>query len=191
MHGLVNRTIEQFLRQSQGDALWSEIAASAGVDLRGFQAMRNYPDEVTERLLRVSGQRLAKTESELLEDIGHWIAQIEPLRRLLRFSGTTFEEFLLSLDELPDRVRMVLPDLSLPRIAVAHGQDSDMLVRLNGEAPQWAHIFCGLIRAIADDYGALVLLLEEDGQILVRIPDAQFAEGRSFSLYPEPGGDPR
>lgn len=188
MHGLVNRTIEQFLRQSQGEACWREIAASAGVDLRGFQAMRNYPDEVTSRLVQVAHDRLGKTEHELLEDVGHWLAQIEPLRRLLRFSGTTFDEFLLSLDELPDRVRMVLPDVILPRIAVTRGEDSDMLVRLTGEAPQWQYVFCGLIRAMADDYGALALLLEDEGQIVVRIPDAQFAEGRSFSLYAGSGG---
>jgi hypothetical protein len=44
---------------------------------------------------------------------------LEPLRRLLRFGGGTFEEFLVSLEELPDRARLAMPELEMPEITLS------------------------------------------------------------------------
>ncbi len=40
------------------------------------------------------------------------------MRRLLRFGGATFEDFLLSLDDLNDRVALALDILDMPTVAV-------------------------------------------------------------------------
>jgi hypothetical protein len=65
----------------------------------------------------VSGPRWMCSTSiptRLLEDIGTYLVTdpaLEPLRRLLRFGGDTFAEFLGSLEELPDRARLAMPQL--------------------------------------------------------------------------------
>ena len=41
------------------------------------------------------------------------------IRRLLRFGGSDFRDFLHSLEDLPERGRLALPDLLLPPISVS------------------------------------------------------------------------
>ncbi|MDN3711806.1 heme NO-binding domain-containing protein [Paracoccus cavernae] len=118
MLGLVNRSIEVFLRTTYGEKVWKEIAARADVDARGFNSLRHYADETTTRLLRCAATTLKKTTLEILEDTGSWMVRLEPIRRLLRFSGGEFAEFIDALEELPARARMALPDLVFPPLTV-------------------------------------------------------------------------
>ena len=58
---------------------------------------------------------------DVLEDIGGYLVAEDSqasIRRLLRFGGATFEDFLLSLDDLNDRVALALDILEMPMIRV-------------------------------------------------------------------------
>lgn len=178
MNGLINRAIEEFLRSTYGEGLLQavadEIAVAAGL------ASPIWVDFGPAALKRASF-RLAKPCSEMFEDLGAWMTRIEPIRRLLRFSGRDFREFLLRLDELPGRAHLVVPTLKVPRLEV---EASEQIVRVILLSPDtdWQFVLAGLIRGMADDYGALCLISVEDGAIRVDIWDEQFAEGRMFSL---------
>ncbi|MCQ0971840.1 heme NO-binding domain-containing protein [Paracoccus sp. TK19116] len=189
MHGLINRSIEGFLRGTYGDAFWLGVAEASGIDARGFQTMRDYPDAISHALINQAALRRNKPEAEMLEDLGAWLAQIEPVRRLLRFSGRDFQEFLHSLDELPGRAQMVIPSLGMPRIRVTAGEGEDTHVAMTGCFAEWRSVMAGLIRAMADDYGALGLILVEGEAVVVRISDDAFAEGRKFELGAWTGPD--
>lgn len=82
---------------------------------------------------------------------------------------------------MPGRAHLVLPRLVLPRLQVeAEGQ----AVWLQFPEPDevWQNLLVGLIRGMADDYGALSLISVEDGMIRIDIWDERFAEGRLFTL---------
>ena len=58
---------------------------------------------------------------DVLEDIGGYLVAEDSqasIRRLLRFGGATFENFLLSLDDLNDRVALALDIVEMPLIRV-------------------------------------------------------------------------
>jgi Haem-NO-binding len=190
MHGLVNRAVQCFLRDTYGMDLWLRVARDAGVPALGFETMVVYDLSVTESLLVAAAQTLDRPREAVLEDMGTYLvshATVEPLRRLLRFGGVTFTDFLLSLEDLPDRTRMALPDLDLPRMAL--DEVSADLFRLTVFSPVdgAAHVLMGLLRAMADDYGALVLLdhagVVDGAEMLhINLLDGSFAEGRAFDL---------
>jgi hypothetical protein len=116
MHGVVNRAIECFLRDTYTSAVWDEIAVDARIPMPSFEAMLAYDPPVTERVLSAAVLRIGKPRDALLEDLGIYLVshpRYEALRRLLRFAGVTFEDFLLSVDELPGRARLALPDLEV------------------------------------------------------------------------------
>ena len=183
MHGLINRSIEGFLRDTYGDSFWDDVAEAAGIDARGFQTIRDYPDAVSHGLVNHAALRLDKPEGELLEDLGAWLAGREPLRRLLRFSGRDFVDFIYSLEEWPGRAHMVIPDLGVPRIGIeASDDDGNLRVVLTGCFPEWRSVMAGLIRAMADDYGTLALISVEGNAVRVHISDQSFAAGRRFEL---------
>lgn len=176
---LINRTIEEFLRASYGEGLVSALAdelAASGA----FEGPRARDYGMT--MLEGASRRLMKSTSEMLEDLGAWMTRIEPIRRLLRFSGRDFGDFVQRLDEMPGRAHLVLPKLALPALRI-EAQDRSVWVHMTPPDPVWQHLLVGIIRGIADDYGSLCLISGEGARVRVDIWDASFAEGRDFSLH--------
>jgi len=195
MHGLVNRSIECFIKDNYGAAAWSGILDAARLDVGTFEAMLCYDDDLTDGVLAAASEHLGKPRDELLEDLGTYLIanrRDERLRRLLRFAGETFEEFLLSVDELPDRARLALPDLWVPSISIASIGPNSFEICAGPGIPGFGHVLAGVLRAMADDYGALVMLgarvTTEDGAscIHVTLYEARHSEGRSFVLATPP-----
>jgi len=183
MHRIINRSIQHFLRQTYGAGLWALVSADAGLPVDGFEATMTADACMTEKVIDAAARRLRKDREALLEDLGIHLAMIEPVRRLLRFGGATFADFLLSLAELPDRVRMAVPDSYFPEITVEDCGDRRFVVHVIGKMAECPAIFAGALRAMADDYGALVLIDPPAGDALrVNLLDDHFAAGRSFDL---------
>lgn len=182
MHGLINRSIEGFLRDTYGDGFWAEIAEASGIDPRGFQTIRDYPDTISHGLINQAALHLDKPETELLEDLGAWLARLEPIRRLLRFSGRDFTDFLHTLDELQGRAHMVIPDLGMPRIRVEPRADNEVRLVMPDCFGEWRSVMAGVARGMADDYGALGLIAVEGNAVVVLISHDAFSEGRGFEL---------
>jgi len=136
---------------------------------------------------------LQRPQADILEDIGTYLVahpSTQRLRRLLRFGGVTFEDFLHSLNDLPDRARLAVADLSLPALDLqAHQSDRYTLI-VRGHIPGFGHVMVGLLRSMADDYGALATvdhLGQADGAetVNVALHERTFARGRSFFMGAE------
>ncbi|MBW0159069.1 heme NO-binding domain-containing protein [Sedimentimonas flavescens] len=187
MHGLINKSIQAFLRANYGQRLWLQVAERVGFDSEGFEAMLRYDDQLTEDLLQASVEALDKPRGVLLEDIGAYLASLEPIRRLLRFGGEDYWEFLQSLDELQGRGQMTLPDLELPELALRTLRGAQFILDVDGTIPGWGAVMTGLLRAMADDYGALAMIEEAEAAegreaVQVVLLEAAFNEGRRFDL---------
>jgi hypothetical protein len=187
MHGLMNRSIQRFLQDTYGADHWHAVAASAGVGAEGFEAMRHYDDALTQALVAAAAHSLNKPHTAFLEDLGAYLVTIEPLRRLLRFGGGTYADFLMSLDELQGRGQMALPDIGLPALAISLNADGLILLTVKAPMRGWGAVLSGLVRAMADDYGALALIEMRDDKrgrelVTVELLEARFAAGRRFDL---------
>ncbi len=62
MHGLVNRSIQCFVRDTYGDRIWAEIARRMSLSPNGFEAMLAYDDALTHELVAEVTRILDKTE---------------------------------------------------------------------------------------------------------------------------------
>lgn len=191
MHGLINRALQGFLLDMHGAPLWAEIASQANLPFDSFETMLSYDHSLTHDVFEAACAVLHRDPNSLLEDMGTYLVTkdtLEPLRRLLRFGGATFHDFLYSLDELADRGKLAMPDIEMPRLSLEQGDMAGSFrLRAEWDLPGIAPLLLGSLRAMADDYGALVLLSldgVEDGAEYLRIDlvDTQFAEGRSFHL---------
>ena len=191
MHGMVNRALQGFVTATSGAATWAEVRGQAGLPVEDFEAMLDYPDEMTLACFEAAAHVLHKHPNALLEDIGTWLVtdeQLEPLRRLMRFSGPSFLDFLTSLDEMADRGRLALPDLDMPDIALERLDAATFRIRARWRLPGIGPIVAGCLRAMADDYGALAVLhldgIEADGAETLRVHllDATHSRGRHFEL---------
>lgn len=190
MHGLINRSIQCFLQDTYGKDAWTDICTNAELNADSFEAMLSYDDAVTDRVLSAAALRLGKTVEILLEDIGTFLVSnpdMQAVRRLLRFGGSNFTEFLHSLDDLRDRALLAVPDLELPQLDIRdHAPGAYTLFCMNGY-PGMGHVLVGVLRAMADEYGTLVMMdylgrKADLETITIQVHDISFAQGREFDL---------
>jgi len=191
LHGLVNRSIQCFIKDTYGDAAWADICQMAALGFDSFESLLTYDASQTEAVLTAAGKKLLRSRAVLLEDMGTYLVShpdLDPLRRLLRFGGETFEEFLHSLDDLHDRARLALPEMSFPRLELREHSANSFSLYYRWGARGFGTLALGILRAMADDYGALVLLNHATGQddlgdldvISIELLDAAHASGREF-----------
>lgn len=178
MQMLLDRAVDEFMRATYGDMHWEELdmLVSEGVLAGGT------PGVTYSAMLKEAARRLSKPVDELFEDLGAWLARQEPIRRLLRFSGVDFRDFVMRLDELPGRAHMVVPELDMPELVVRQHDCSTLSVMVEGSQLNWPALLAGVLRGMADDYGALSLIVAEGNEISVHISDESFAQDRGFEL---------
>lgn len=190
MHGLINRAVQCFLRDTFGPDLWRAVAHDAGFGTDGFDTMASYPQTVTDGLIDAATRQLDRPRDALLEDMGTYLVShhtVEPVRRLLRFGGADFMDFLLSIEDLQGRSRLAVPDIDVPLMTLDEEGPDIYLLSCRSPVVGAGHVIMGLLRAMADDYGALVLLDHQgnrDGAewLRVHVLEARFAAGRRFDL---------
>lgn len=190
MHGLIFRTIESFVRDNFGVDRWEHAVEVADLDIGSFEAMLNYDAAYLQRVLKGCSISLDRAPSVILEDIGTYLVTHEnhaSVRRLMRFGGDTFVELLHSLDDLPGRTRLAITGLDLPTITVKEHTAQRFTILCEGGPEGFGHVLVGLLRAMADDYGALALLdfhgVKSSCEVIeATVVDVSFAEDRGFSL---------
>lgn len=190
MHGLINTAVQSFVCLTYGQNRWDRIMERCDFGFTEFEAMLVYDPEQSRQLLQEIGAELDHAPPEILEDLGHFLVshpQVEALRRLLRFGGVTYVDFLHSLDDLPDRARLAVSDLCLPGLELREYAKGHFTLTCQPGLEGFVHVMMGVLRAMADDYGALVLL-DHSGKvgqadvIAITVIESDFATGRSFDL---------
>lgn len=190
MYGLINRSVQCFLRDMYGHQTWEKIAEPLGLGPEGFEALLSYEDELTDKVLASASDVLDKSVNVILEDLGTYLVShpnCEALRRLLRFGGPNFTEFLYSLDDLQGRAKLAAPELELPLLDLRENGPGNFTLYCSKRRAGFGHVFVGILRAMADDYGALVLLDHLGNKsgvenISIQILEAEFSKGKSFEL---------
>lgn len=190
MHGLINRAMERYLRDRFGGPKWRLLALHAGLPFDSFEPLSIYDPHLTEAVIAAAVHILDRPREALLEDMGtHLVSHRsgERLRRLLRFGGIGFRDFLHSLDELPARARLALPDLQVPDLRLVDLGKGEFTLSVSVPFDGAGYVLIGLLRAMADDYGALALLdmasQGASGDVIgIQLLDEDHAEGRRFDL---------
>lgn len=190
MHGLINRSFQNYMTDSYGRTAWLKVAGRASVSPPEIEAMLSYDDAITPAILDAMGSVLDRARGEIMEDVGTYLVShpnTEAVRRLLRFGGMNFEDFLHSLDDLPDRAQMAVSDLYLPAIELHGHGDGNFSLICDSPLAGFGHLMMGVLRVMADDYGVLALLeLEDSGMgketVHIQMVVADFADGRAFDL---------
>lgn len=190
MHGLINRSIQCFLRDTYGAASWAATVREAGLGFDSFETMLTYDASLTDAVIDVATRLLDRPRDSLLEDLGTYLVShrnVQAVRRLLRFGGVTYTDFLHSLEDLPDRARLALPDIDLPVLEVVDHSLTEFTLICRSPLAGIGHVLVGLLRAMADDYGVLSLVEHrgfcDGGEVVaITLAETAFSEGRRFDL---------
>ena len=190
MHGLINRSIQCFLRDTYGAATWAAIAREARLGFDSFETMLTYDAALTEAAITAATQVLGRPRDSVLEDLGIYLVShpnVQAPRRLLRFGGVRYTDFLHSLEDLPDRARLALPDIDLPVMTLVDHSPTDFTLICHSPLAGIGHVVVGVLRAMADEYGVLSLVEHrgpcQGGEaVAITLAETNFSAGRRFDL---------
>jgi hypothetical protein len=158
---MLNRGLQGFVHDFYGSDRWEEACLAADLPFFSFESMLHYDDDLTSRLLETLSIVLDRSKSEILEDFGTYVVSHEdlvPIRRLLRFGGETFVDFLHSLDDVHARMKVAMPNLEVPKLSLEVRGDDRFVVHYEFTKPGYGAVILGILRGMADDYGTLVTI---------------------------------
>ncbi len=186
MDALLLRSVQGYVLDTFGVFEWQEVCRRAGLTVETFEPMLRYDPGTADRLALVVAQVLGRSVDTVWEDVGTYLVtnpDREGVRRLLRFGGTSFADFLHSLEELPGRARLAMPHLEAPELVLDEVGPDRFRLRCQYHLRGLQRVLVGLLTAMADDYGALCLIeAGDDGCTSIAVLDRRHATARRFDL---------
>ena len=186
MDALLLRSLQGYLRDTFGLAVWQAICRRARLSVQTFEPMLRYDPGTADTVAQRAAEVLGRPVETVWEDMGTYLVTTpghEGVRRLLRFGGVGFADFLHSLEEMPGRARLALPDLDLPEVSLEETGPGQFEICCRSKVKGMPRVLVGMLTAMADDYGALCVIDPgEDGRIRVRILDDRHGTARRFDL---------
>lgn len=186
MDALLLRSVQNYVLDTFGQARWQDICEAAGQPGLMFEPMLRYPAGLADRVAAIAAEVLGRPVEAIWEDVGTYLVTSphhEGVRRLLRFGGVSFSDFLHSLEELPGRARLALPDLDPPEILLSEVGPDRFELRCRSHLKGMTRVLAGMLTAMADDYGALCLIeAGKDEIVTISVLDSRHARARAFDL---------
>lgn len=186
MDALLLRSLQGYVRDTFGQQVWLSICRQSALKIETFEPMLRYDPGMADRVAAVAAKVLGRSVDTIWEDMGTYLVTNpahEGVRRLLRFGGPGFVDFLHSLEEAPGRARLALPGLDLPELVLTEDAPDRFRVLCPSRLKGVQRVLVGMLTAMADDYGVLCLI-EATGkdEVAVRVLDHAHASGRRFDL---------
>jgi hypothetical protein len=178
--------LQGYVRDTFGAPLWQAVCRRGALTTETFEPMLSYDPGTADRVAQSAADVLGRPVETIWEDMGTYLVTNpghEGVRRLLRFGGASFADFLVSLEEMPGRARLAMPDLRFPEMTVAELGPDRFEIRCLSRICGFPRLLVGILTAMADDYGTLCMIeANDESRISVRILDSTHAEGRRFDL---------
>ena len=183
MYGLVNIAIAELITRQRGPDAWHRASRDLGIS-GPFIAMRQYPDELTGRLVGWMAQELAVDGDTVLEQVGEFWVHFahERYDELLHQLGRPLSSALQNLDLLHARVALSFPDLNAPSFRCTDVGDGELHLHYYSSRPGLTPMVVGLIRGLA-------AVLATEVEVTVVDSRASGADHDTFLVrYPPAGG---
>jgi hypothetical protein len=186
MDALLLRSLQSYVIDTFGAARWQTVCRRAELPVDTFEPMLWYEPGTADHIAQVVATILRRPVEAVWEDVGiHLVTHPdrEGVRRLLRFGGVSYADFLHSLEELPGRARLALPDLEVPDITLSEVGEDRFELRCQSHLRATQRVLVGLLTAMADDYGALCVIEPAgDDRTSISVLDRRHAKARRFDL---------
>lgn len=186
MDALLLRSLQGYVIDTFGLESWREVCRAAELRVETFEPMLRYDRGTADRIAQVAAAVQGRSVDAIWEDVGTYLVtnpDREGVRRLLRFGGTSYADFLHSLEELPGRARLAVPYLEVPEVTLDEIGPDRFELCCQSHLGGLQRVLVGLLTAMADDYGVLCLIEPgERGRTSITVLDRRHAKARQFDL---------
>lgn len=131
MYGIVNKAIEDLVKENFGTEKWEAIKIRSGVDVDFFLSSVPYEDDITYKLAGAVSEEMNMPVSDVLFAFGEWWVlrtSKEKYGALMEAGGNNLQEFLLNLPMFHSRIMLIYPKLTPPEFKISHMDEHSVQV---------------------------------------------------------------
>lgn len=161
MYGIVNKAIEDLVRENFGDDLWENVKRSSGVDIDFFLSNEPYDDEITYKLAESVSVHAGISLDAVFTTFGEWWVLRtgkEKYGGLMEAGGKSLKEFLVNLPVFHNRVMLIYPKLSPPEFRVSDATDNSVCVHYHSKRKGLQEFVRGLLQGLGKMYKTPVVI---------------------------------
>lgn len=151
MYGIVNKAIEDLVRENFGDDQWEAIKQRSQVDIDFFLSNEPYDDAITYQLAQAAADVTGMSIEQVLIAFGEWwILRTgkEKYGGLMHSGGTTFAEFMHHLPLFHNRVMLIYPHLTPPEFQISDETDHSLKLHYFSKREGLQDFVRGLIQGL-------------------------------------------
>ncbi|MFN6566164.1 heme NO-binding protein [Nostoc minutum NIES-26] len=159
MYGLINKAIQDMVRDRFGEETWQTIKKKAEIELETFLRMEPYPDDLTHRLVKATSEALDLSATEVMQAFGeYWIQYTGKVGygAMLDMSGDNLPEFLANLDDLHTRLSVNFPQYHPPSFDCTEIEKNSLELHYHSIRQGLAPMVVGLLRGLGTKFNTEV-----------------------------------
>lgn len=161
MYGIVNKAIEDLVKENFGEDKWEAIKLRSGVDVDFFISNEPYDDDITYKLAGAVAEEMNLTVGQVLHAFGEWwIIRTgkEKYGGLMEAGGDNLREFLVNLPVFHNRVMLIYPKLTPPEFKVSDVAERSIHVHYHSARLGLQEFVRGLLSGLGKMYQTPVTL---------------------------------
>lgn len=155
MYGIVNKAIEDLVKENFGEETWLAVKKQSGVDIDLFLSNEPYDDEITFKLAHATSAVVNMSIENVLIAFGEWWVLRtgkEKYGGLMNAGGASLKEFLVNLPHFHNRIMLMYPKLSPPEFRISHIEENALHVHYFSTRQGLQEFVRGLLQGLAKLY---------------------------------------
>jgi hypothetical protein len=159
MYGIVNRAIEDLVKENFGEEKWNAILKRSGVEHDFFISNEPYDDDVTYKLAFATTEETGLSLAQVLTILGEWWVlrtSKEKYGGLMEAGGDSLKAFLVNLPVFHNRVMLIYPKLTPPEFRVSDISDRSIQVHYHSKRQGLQDFVRGLLQGLGKMYKTTV-----------------------------------
>lgn len=161
MYGIVNKAIEELVKENYGEEKWELIKARSGVDVDFFISNEPYDDAITYQLAGAVAEEMKVPLSDVLIAFGeYWVLKTgkEKYGSLMEAGGNNLKEFLCNLPVFHNRIMLMYPKLTPPEFKISDIEDRSVCVHYFSKREGLQEFVRGLLQGLGKLYNTAVAI---------------------------------
>lgn len=161
MYGIVNKAIEDLIKENFGEEKWEAIKRKSGVDVDYFLSNEPYDDDITFKLAGAASEELKISVGDVLIAFGEWWVlktSKEKYGGLMDAGGTTLKQFLHNLPVFHNRVMLIYPKLTPPEFKISDETDHSIHIHYYSKREGLQEFVRGILQGLGKMYNTPVVI---------------------------------
>lgn len=171
MYGIVNKSIEELVKNQFGEDKWVDVKKCSGIDVDYFISNQPYDDAITYQLANAISEVMNIPLEKVLYTFGEWWilkTTTEKYEGLMHAGGNSLKKFLLNLPEFHNHIMLMYPKLTPPEFKVSDVTENSIHIHYLSKRVGLSHFVHGLLMGLAKLYKtpATVTLIESNKDLM-------------------------